>query len=317
MISILYQTSTPGVITSTKQNCIPGRNESTTLIPSWNVNIRNNENPNNPVGAFNKLNKQCDIICNKQVIGKAPVCDPPSNARTRVLYPSSVNNNPNKMNTPRYYEKTSSYLQSRCKSYPGSFIREKDNKITILDCENNEVPGKTCFTDKTCSTKFYKTSNPKFSQNTSVKSSTGLLRKKYNTLRGGNLNSGQGLSNFDNPTGSSMCCGSRRDVPFLIKTTSQGYSNGAKIDPVKCHAGFYRKPGNFVTSCMDNKYGKTIGHMQLDITTKRNVDKNSTAFYSTNHQPQLKRSKHISAQLTIKELAALYGVSSNTIKNLT
>ena len=309
--SLLHQIDRPGGITSTRltdPKC--ELSNSTTLIPDLN------KEQENKVGKYNKLNKDCS--------GKAPVCDPPTKAKNRVLYPSSVNNNPNKINYTTYYQTNSSYLQSRCKSYSGSFIKKSDgtvtyggsNKITILDCSNNEIPNNK-IPDKKCSTKFYKTSNPQFSQNTSVKSSTGLLRKKYNTLRSGKLNNGQGLSNFDNQIGSSMCSGSRREVPFLLKTSSQYSAVGAKINPVKCEPGLYRKPGNFTTSCMNNRYGKTIMHMQLDIKTKNNIDKNIPGYYSTNRQQKLTKSKHIPKQLTIGELAAIHNTSRYVIKNLT
>ena len=250
------------------------------MVPDWDVNIRNKEDPNNPVGVYNKLNKECDIRCDNKIIGKAPVCDPPTKAKNRVLYPSSVNNNPNKINSPTYYQVNSNYLNSRCLSYPDSFVKKgnKGSEITILNCENNEPPGKECFTKKCSSTKIYKNSNPQFLKNTSVKSSTGLLRKKYNSLRATNfyntslnystspiIQNGHGLSNFDNQVGSSVCTGARREVPFLLKTRplapNHPYGGGAKINPIKCEPGLYRKQGNFTTSCMNNKWGKTIMHI--------------------------------------------------------
>ena len=243
---LLQQVDTPGGVTSTLQNCKPNNCESTNMVPDWDVNIRNKEDPNNPVGVYNKLNKECDIKCDNKIIGKAPVCDPPTKAKNRVLYPSSVNNNPNKINSPTYYQVNSNYLSSRCMSYPDSFVKKgnKGSEISILDCENDEPNGK-CFTPKCSSTKIYKNSNPQFLKNTSVKSSTGLLRKKYNTLRATNfyntgLNSkpyvkenGHGLSNFDNQVGSTLCTAARTDVPFLLKTrpldNDHLYGGGAKL----------------------------------------------------------------------------------------
>ena len=226
---LLQQVDTPGGVTSTLQNCKPNNCESTNMVPDWDVNIRNKEDPNNHVGVYNKLNKECDIKCDNKIIGKAPVCDPPTKARARVLYPSSVNNNPNKINSPTYYQVNSNYLSSRCMSYPDSFVKKgnKGSEISILDCENDEPNGK-CFTKKCSSTKIYKNSNPQFLKNTSVKSSTGLLRKKYNSLRATNfyntslnystspiIQNGHGLSNFDNQVGSTLCTAARTDVPFL------------------------------------------------------------------------------------------------------
>jgi hypothetical protein len=353
--SLLQQVDSPGgVVTSTNENCTLNNCtlnncESTSLVPNWQVNIRNKEDQNNPVGKYNKLNKVCNITCDKKVIGKAPVCDPPTKARNRVLYPSSVNNNPNKINSPTYYQVSSNYLSSRCISYPDSFVKKiliqkedetkeelteriiNDKDITILNCENDEPNGK-CFTPK-CSTKIYKNSNPQFLKNSSVKSSTGLLRKKYNTLRASNfyntgLNSkpyvienGHGLSNFDNQVGPSVCTGARTEVPFLLKTRpldiQHRYGGGAKINPVKCEPGLYRKPGNFTTSCMNNNFGKTIMHMQLDIQTKKNVTNNTPGYYSTIRQPKLTKSKHIPKQLTIAELAQIHNTTPHIINNLT
>ena len=355
--SLLQQIDTPGgVVTSTNENCklnncTLNNCESTSLVPNWQVNIRNKEDQNNPVGKYNKLNKDCNITCDKKLIGKAPVCDPPTKARNRVLYPSSVNNNPNKINSPTYYQVSSNYLSSRCISYPDSFVKKNliqkehetkeelteriinDKDITILNCENNETLGK-CVKKKCNSTKIYKNSNPQFSKNSSVKSSTGLLRKKYNTLRATNfyntsLNSstspiiqnGHGLSNFDNQVGSSVCTGARTEVPFLLKTRplapKHPYGGGAKINPVKCEPGLYRKQGNFTTSCMNNNFGKTIMHMQLDIQTKKNLTNNTPGYYSTIRQPKLTKSKHIPKQLTIAELAQIHNTTPHIINNLT
>ena len=320
--SLLQQVDSPGGITSTNENCTLNNCESTSLVPNWRVNIRNKEDTNNSVGKYNKLNKEYNITCDNKIIGKAPVCDPPTKARARVLYPSSVNNNPNKNNSPTYYQVNSNYLNSRCMSYPDSFVKKEHdkNEVTILDCENNEILGKKYFTKKCTSTKIYKNSNPQFLKNSSVKSSTGLLRKKYNTLRASNfyntsLNSGSyeiknghGLSNFDNQVGASVCTGARREVPFLLKTrpldSGHHYGGGAKINPVKCEPGLYRKPGNFTTSCMDNNFGKTIMHMQLDIQTKRNLTKNTLGYYSTIRQPKLTKSQHIPTPLTIARISA-------------
>ena len=353
---LLQQVDTPGGVSSTLQNCKVNNCESTPLVPDWEVNIRNKEDPNNPVGVYNKLNKECDINCDNKIIGKAPVCDPPTKARARVLYPSSVNNNPNKINSPTYYQVNSNYLSSRCMSYPDSFVKkilikkkheddEEFNKrqidsikngkdITILNCENNEPRGRKCFIPKCSSTKIYKNSNPQFLKNSSVKSSTGLLRKKYNSLRATNiyntgLNSstspiipnGHGLSNFDNQVGSSLCTAARTDVPFLLKTrpldNQHPYGGGAKINPVKCDRGLYRKQGNFTTSCMNNNFGKTIMHMQLDIKNKKNFGPNSIGYYSTIRQPKLTKSKHIPEQHTISQLAAMYNTSPEIIKDFT
>tara|TARA_B110000003_G_scaffold207868_1_gene206753 strand:+ start:15 stop:683 length:669 start_codon:yes stop_codon:yes gene_type:complete len=221
-------------------------------------------------------------------------------------------------------------------SYPDSFVKKGDegSEITILNCENNEPPGKECFTENCSATKIYKNSNPQFLKNSSVKSSTGLLRKKYNTLRATNfyntsLNSspspiiqnGHGLSNFDNQVGSSVCTGARREVPFLLKTrgldSDHLYGGGAKINPIKCEPGLYRKQGNFTTSCMNNNFGKTIMHMQLDIQTKKNVTNNTPGYYSTIRQPKLTKSKHIPKQLTIAELAKIHNTTPHIINNLT
>ena len=334
--SLLQQIDSPGgITTSTNPEYNEDKCESTRLVPNWQVNIRNKEDLNNPVGKCNKLNKDCNIRCDNKVIGKAPVCDPPTKARNRVLYPSSVNNNPNKINSPTYYQVSSNYLSSRCMSYPDSFVKKCNDgyEITILDCKNNEHSGKEYFTKKCCSTKIYKNSNPQFSKSSSVKSSTGLLRKKYNTLRASNfyntslnsapydLHNGDGLSNFDNQVGSSVCTGARREVPFLLKTkplnSRHCYGGGAKVNPVKCEPGLYRKPGNFTTSCMDNKNGKTIMHMQLDMRTKTNLTKNKPGYYSTIRQPKLTKSKHIPKQHTIAQLAQMHNTNPNIIKNLT
>ena len=92
---------------------------------------------------------------------------------------------------------------------------------------------------------------------------------------------------------------------------------GAKVNPVKCEPGLYRKPGNFTTSCMDNKNGKTIMHMQLDMRTKTNLTKNKPGYYSTIRQPKLTKSKHIPKQHTIAQLAQMHNTNPNIIKNLT
>ena len=333
--SLLQQVDVPGGITSTNENCKLKNCESTSLVADWEVYIRNKDDPNNPVGVFNNLNKECNIKCDNKIIGKAPVCDPPSTAKARVRYPSSVNNNPNKINSPTYYQVNSNYLSSRCMSYPDSFVKKgiKGSEITILDCENNEPQGKKCFTKNCSSDKIYKNSNPQFSKNSSVKSSTGLLIKKYNTLRATNfyntslnstnyaINNGHGLSNFDNQVGNSLCTAARKDVPFLLKTrpldSEHVYGGGAKINPIKCEPGLYRKPGNFTTSCMNNKWGKTIMHMQLDIKNKKNIVQNIPGYYSTIRQPKLTKSKHIPKQLTINQLAEMYNTSSENILNLT
>lgn len=332
---LLQQVDVPGGISSTEQNCFPKNCQSTPLTPDWQVNIRNKGDPYNPVGVYNILNKDCNITCDNKVIGKAPVCDPPTNAINRVLYPSSVNNNPNKINSPTYYQETSNYLSSRCMSYPDSFVKKGDegSEITILDCENNAPVGKKCFTQNCNSKKIYKNSNPQFLKNSSVKSSTALLRKKYNTLRGTNfyntslnsppydLQNGHGLSNFDNQVGTSICTAARREVPFLLKTrpldNDHRYGGGAKINPIKCQPGLYRKPGNFTTSCMNNNLGKTIMHMQLDIKTKKNITQNTPGYYSTIRQPQITKSKHIPRQLTIAQLADMHNTTPHIINNLT
>ena len=161
---LLQQVDTPGGVTSTLQNCKPNNCESTNMVPDWDVNIRNKEDPNNPVGVYNKLNKECDIKCDNKIIGKAPVCDPPTKARARVLYPSSVNNNPNKINSPTYYQVNSNYLSSRCMSYPDSFVKKgnKGSEISILDCENNEPNGKSVLLQNVVVQKYIKIVIPNF-----------------------------------------------------------------------------------------------------------------------------------------------------------
>jgi hypothetical protein len=280
----LASIDTPGGVTTTQTSC--DNSQSTSLISDWEVSIHA-KTPNS---------KKDD--CNN-------ICDAPTKAIERVLYPSRVNNpnnpnnnnpnNPNRNNNNSndftYYQVNGNYLNSRCKSFPENF--------TILDCSGNSS---SVITNINCK-QTYKYSNPQFIKNNSVKSSTQILRKKYNTLKRDN---GCGLSNFDNQLGGTLVTAARTDNPFLLKTNdltdSHSYCRGAKINPVKCDFGLYRKRGNFVTGCMNNRWGKTIGHMQLNVTPNKNIEQQEMGFFSTNRQHKIKKSSKVSPQLTIAQL---------------
>lgn len=253
--------------------------ESTKIIPNWKTFVRNKDDFNK-IGRFDKINKNCDLNCDDKFIKKVIVCDPETNAKKQVLYPSSVNS----LNTPIYYQDYESYLHSRCKTYPDSFIKINNDvnnkKIEVLKCINNQpngspnkIPYLKCFINNPCSKQIYKTPNPQFSKKSAVNSGSVTFRKKLVTLRENNiLNNGVGLSNFNNSVSSSMTGGGKKETPFLFKTTPltkiHTSGGGAKIDPIKCDYGLYRKQGNFTTACLNGKSGKLIGHMQLNFNNR-------------------------------------------------
>lgn len=277
----LLETEVAGGTSISKQQCNNENTncESTKIIPNWKTFVRSKDDFNK-IGQFDIINQSCHVNCDNKFIKKVIVCDPEINAKKQVLYPSSVNS----LNTPIYYQDYESYLHSRCKTYPDSFIKTNKNvnnkKIKVLKCKNNqpngspnEIPYLKCFINNQCSKQIYKTSNPQFSKNSAVNSGSVTFRKKLVTLRENNiLNNGIGLSNFNNSVSSSMTGGVKNETPFLFKTTPlteiHTSSGGAKIDPIKYDYGLFRKQGNFTTSCLNGKNGKLIGHMQLNFNNR-------------------------------------------------
>ena len=80
-----------------------------------------------------------------------------------------------------YTSSTSEYLKSRCKSYDSRQIVSKndDNKSTFRNSNYQGYISTSCPTNR-CVTTTYKLSNPQYSTNSAVSSSSRLERLKYN-----------------------------------------------------------------------------------------------------------------------------------------
>jgi hypothetical protein len=168
--------------------------QSSPLAPDYMVAYRNKNAKDNVFGQGIKVAQRnpSGAIEYERCVG---ICDPERAARRRTQYPSAVNTqvytNENELcyNKSKYNQSNAEYMRSRCRTYNQNMANKKSSikpwEAKETDCA--ACPGE-CGTGNICNSSckkkiIYKPNNYKFSQQGAASSSSGIQRKKYNTIQ--------------------------------------------------------------------------------------------------------------------------------------
>ena len=173
-----------------KNNC-----QSDPVEPDYMVAYRSQDSKDNVFGKGVKV-LQRDISGAPQYERCVSVCDPERAARRRTQYPSAINtqvytnNNELCYNKSKYNQSNAEYLKSRCRTYTQNMANKKAGAPRPWDPKTTDCPscpgecglGNSC--NSSCKKQIiYKPNNYKFTQQGAASSSSGIHRKKYNTIQ--------------------------------------------------------------------------------------------------------------------------------------
>lgn len=205
--------------------------QSSPVAPDYMVAYRNQNAENNVFGNGIKI-EQRDNSGAKQYQRCVSICDPERAARRRTQYPSAINTqvytNENELcyNKSKYNQSNAEYLKSRCRTYTQNMANKKAGaprpwEAKEVDCA--ACPGE-CGLGNSCNSSckkqiIYKPNNYKFSQQGAADGSSGIHRKKYNTIQRFAAQFAKpgypGL--YGNATAAAYAYSSNTNTPFTIK----------------------------------------------------------------------------------------------------
>ena len=206
--------------------------QSSPLAPDYMVAYRNKNAKDNVFGQGIKVAQRnpSGAIEYQRCVG---ICDPERAARRRTQYPSAVNTqvytNENELcyNKSKYNQSNAEYLRSRCRTYNQNMANKKSNikpweakESDCAACPGECGAGDICNSTSSCKKQvIYKPNNYKFSQQGAASSSSGIQRKKYNTIQRFSAQFAKpgfkGL--YGDATAAAYAYSSNPNTPFTIK----------------------------------------------------------------------------------------------------
>lgn len=204
--------------------------QSIPVEPDYIVANRSQESKNNIFGQGVKI-VQRDTSGAPQYERCVVVCDPERAARRRTQYPSAINTqvytNDNELcyNKSKYNQSNAEYLKSRCRTYTQNMANKKssDKPWEAKETDCAACPGE-CGLGNSCNSSckkqiIYKPNNYKFAQQGAADGSSGIHRKKYNTIQRFAAQFAKpgypGL--YGNATAAAYAYSSNTNTPFTIK----------------------------------------------------------------------------------------------------